>query len=268
VLGVLSATQGTYQGGKLVLIGVNPQPTWFTDRPARAAGTLDVPSLLDTFFKRQSPPNAAVVIDGAPASDDVAVVELKDPQYDAKAGTVAFAATLITQIDAARLAEHPSLAQFRARNDGALPAAFGASSMFLDSAPDTTLTPDEQKIQGLLDEVNTLVYNWETLRFSMEEHRGNDLNPGHACYNEWLDINTFVSGTYMTVIPQIKSLQAKVVAQNGVMNGGDLGTFNSYQANVQSGQNDYSQEDFDWTYPQQFDPPKNANSPPEYKCMS
>jgi hypothetical protein len=60
---------------------------------------------------------------------DVVVVELNDPVYDANADTLTFAATVLTD------EQTGALAAYSDKVDAALPAAFNACSVLIDDAP-------------------------------------------------------------------------------------------------------------------------------------
>jgi hypothetical protein len=132
VLLVAAAESGTFeQAGNnysLTLTGVDPQVTWFTDRPVRRAGAMEVQPALDGLFAAGAagPPNAALsVTDPASARVQVAVVELTDPDYDAAAGTLGFSARLLDQ-------PTHGLDYYAARAD-TIPAAFGQAELFIDN---------------------------------------------------------------------------------------------------------------------------------------
>lgn len=133
VLLVAAAESGTFeQAGdsnyRLSLAGVDPQLTWFTDRPVRRAGTMDVQPALDGLFTggASGPPNAALsVTDPASARELVAVVELTNPTYDVAAGTLGFSARLLDQ-------PTHGLEYYAQRGDS-IPAAFGPAELFIDN---------------------------------------------------------------------------------------------------------------------------------------
>ena len=170
VLGVVSARGGSFDGKRLTLTGVQPQVTWFSDRPAREAGLLPVSGLSEAFFARQVPPNAAVVIEGAPASRDVVVVELSKPRYDAKAHQFSFAAKQVAA-DRVFTGMHPRLSQFAARADAKIPTHFAESAVFVDTAPAVTETPDQALVAQLTDQFGSVTHTWSTLNWRFENCR-------------------------------------------------------------------------------------------------
>lgn len=152
VLGVLTANGGSFADGKLTLKDVDPRAVWFTDRPARRAGTDGIDAFTKLFFTGDDPPNAAVKVAGAPASQDLAVLELSKPSYDPDARTLSFAANTIPASEskrdtAQRVAAHPGIAEAIAGQDGSLPATFGAVSVFVDMAQQTVKTTENNPQQ-------------------------------------------------------------------------------------------------------------------------
>jgi hypothetical protein len=110
----------------LTLMGVSPQTIAFSDRPERIVGQVPMQKFLDGMcFGPQNPPNAAIVILDAKEDEDVAVVELFNPLYDAANQTLRYTARILEQ------ANH-SYAEFNERNDKKLPATFGPSAAFID----------------------------------------------------------------------------------------------------------------------------------------
>ena len=83
------------------------------------------------MFDPSDPPNAALVIQTEDGTTDVVVLELTEPVYDAAAGTMAYVAMVLegfAQLEAsgAGFTEQPLPA-------ASIPAAFGPSSLFIDS---------------------------------------------------------------------------------------------------------------------------------------
>lgn len=159
VLGVVSARGGSFDGKHLTLTGVQPQLTWFSDRPARRAGLLDTASLEEAFFARQVPPNAALVLDGSPASRDVVVVELSKARYDSNEHRLSFATKVVKPDDVFRVV-HPRLSEFADRSDAKIPKRFDASALFIDTAPASTQTPDQAAVAQLSSQFGTFEYDW------------------------------------------------------------------------------------------------------------
>ncbi|MFN8025035.1 MAG: hypothetical protein U0W40_01375 [Acidimicrobiia bacterium] len=159
VLAVVDAAGGRFDGRQLTLTGVRPQAVWFSDRPAREAGRLPVADLEQAFFARQTPPNAALVVDGASGARDVVVVELSKPRYDARSRTLRFVAEPVKADDVLR-AVHPRLAALADRADDQVTGKFGEASLFVDSTPAATLTPDQATVDQLVSEFQTESREW------------------------------------------------------------------------------------------------------------
>jgi hypothetical protein len=102
--------------------------TAFADHPGRVAGDV-TPQALVRDWKADGfaadPPNAALVVDGAPTDHDVMVVELTHPEL-AKSGALVF--------DAKRVPapKDGALAAFAPRADRSVASRFGGASLFVD----------------------------------------------------------------------------------------------------------------------------------------
>jgi hypothetical protein len=130
-----SGTWGPKEGGEgaftLTLSGVAGQTVYFSDRPERIVGLIPTQKLLDTLgFSPENPPNAAIVAtpDGSD-EQDILVIELLNPVYDADAGTLTYDATVLSDYGDPGLAH---LAQ--QQQDDELPESFGEGSLFIDNA--------------------------------------------------------------------------------------------------------------------------------------
>lgn len=217
LLGVLSADGGTFADGKLTLTDVDPRGVWFTDRPARRAGTEGIDAFTERFFAGDDPPNAVVEVTGAPSSKNLAVVELSDPAYDAKAGTVTFTAKLVpaggskTSV-AARVARHPGIAEAVTRQDGALPATFGAATVFLDDAPAAPVNQELQELAAEDARLQPIYFNAENVLRTAVNRYGRD------CMQDYL--NEIVS-VYVSVAGDVPRDLAKLQA-DAARNGGQI----------------------------------------------
>ncbi len=160
LLAVVNAPRGTFNKNRLTFEHVRSNVTWFTDRPYRDAGFFGVGNLVQLFFTRQSPPNAALEFVGAGGSHHVAIVEVSAPHYEAKAARLEFRAKPIAKSDTVSLAEHPWLSSFRRRSGSKIPRRFGTVVAFFDSAPASGQTSDEALVQKLSDEYEPLVPTW------------------------------------------------------------------------------------------------------------
>lgn len=215
LLGVLSAGGGTYADGKLTLTDVDPRGVWFTDRPARRAGTEGVDAFTKRFFGGGDPPNAVVEVADAPASKNLAVVELSKPAYDAQAQTMTFAAKLVPAGGSkaevgARMAKHPGIAEALTRQDGALPATFGAVTVFLDDAP---AAPVNQELQTLAAEdakLQPIFLNAQNVaRIAVDENN-------NGCLVEFEEDMAEVVVSLVGVVPKdLAKLQADAAANGG-----------------------------------------------------
>lgn len=136
---VLQATGGALDGSKLVLRGVETGVTTFTDRPQRSAGSLPLARFAGTWGKifGSVPPNAALQVQGAPQSRDVAVLELRRPHYDAADDTLTYSVKRL------RKTGDPALRTFDRRADGDAVKSFGRASLFIDDGEAAPLVPVE-----------------------------------------------------------------------------------------------------------------------------
>lgn len=121
---------GTYT---LTLTGAEAHTTYFSDRPARVVGLTPTQTFLDGLgFSPTNPPNAALVAQTA-AGQDILVIELLHPVYDAKAATLTYDAHVLANYGKRGLA---FLAQQQA--DDKFEATFGEGSLFIDDCADST----------------------------------------------------------------------------------------------------------------------------------
>jgi hypothetical protein len=115
----------------LTLMGISPQTVAFSDRPERIVVQAPMQKFLDGLcFSPQNGPNAALEILGAAENEDVAVVELFDPVYDAANQTLKYNLSLLEQ-------PNLSYALFNERADKALPETFGPAALFIDDCEDS-----------------------------------------------------------------------------------------------------------------------------------
>jgi hypothetical protein len=117
----------------LTLMGISPQTVAFSDRPERIVVQAPMQKFLDGLcFSPQNGPNAALEILGAAENEDVAVVELFDPVYDAANQTLKYNLSLLEQ-------PNLSYALFNERADKALPETFGPAALFIDDCKDSNV---------------------------------------------------------------------------------------------------------------------------------
>lgn len=126
------ASGGTLTGSKLVLRGVAPRVTTFTDRPTREASSLRTSSFVSGFGKtfRGDPPNAALQIDQGRRGRDVALLELRRPRYDRRRRTLTYAVKRLRQLERG---SSGTLRPFSRRADRGVRGRFGRSTLFIDS---------------------------------------------------------------------------------------------------------------------------------------
>jgi hypothetical protein len=113
---------------RLRLTGVSPRVTTFTDRPRRRAGSQGLEGFVGSWKANgfaADPPNAALVLDHAPASHDVALLTLSHPRYDRARQTLTYRAKPLRGRDTA-------LASFARRADPLKAGDLGAASLFVD----------------------------------------------------------------------------------------------------------------------------------------
>lgn len=257
LLGVVNASGGSYDDGTLTLTGVSPNGVWFTDRPARQAGTTSVEDLLPLFFDETAPPNAAVEF-SAGDEGGVAIVELTDPSWDDETGELSFDAEPIGDVDPDRLVEHPSLAAHVADNEGELPASFGPAALFIDSGHGLTpqeqgggLTPVESttttgpskpvnpKVVPDAAAVQTLAADTAAAQSTLEslipQFRNSIDEDPTTCKERVMDQTSIIYTNLLTVlVPQVTALQQDVTDNDGTLPASDDAAFESASSYLQS----------------------------------
>jgi hypothetical protein len=126
---LLQTEGGSISGSRLVLHGVQARVTSFTDRPRRSAGsplTRNLAADWGSIFGTVAP-NAALEVQGASRGEDVALLELRAPRYDAATRTLTFSVRRLSHTG------DPALKEFDRRADGDAVKKFGAASLFVDS---------------------------------------------------------------------------------------------------------------------------------------
>ena len=127
----LSPKQGEEGRYLLTLQQGGGQTLYFSDRPERIVGMLPTSQFLDGLgFTPANPPNAALVAETEEGGEEIVVVELFDPQYDAEAQSLTYEVRILLdqeRVDMAFMAvpageEHPG-------------ATYGASHLFIDDCP-------------------------------------------------------------------------------------------------------------------------------------
>lgn len=127
----ISAAEGTYH---LTLQGVAPQTIYFSDRPQRIAGGMALDKFLQRFpFGVENPPNAAIALSEPKSPDeDVVIVEMTKPSYDAAKKTLSYDVKVLKEASA-------NLAFFAKKLDERLPQKFDRVSLFIDDCSDAQL---------------------------------------------------------------------------------------------------------------------------------
>jgi hypothetical protein len=132
VLFVLEGQQAWTVGAddtlELTIAGVDPNVLFFSDRPARTAGTVASTELFagwEALDFRRDPPNAAVVMQDGPKGRRPTAVELGEPRYDDATATVTFPLSALSGQESSWLR---TLTQDRA-------ATHGSIDLFIDTSP-------------------------------------------------------------------------------------------------------------------------------------
>jgi hypothetical protein len=121
----------------LTLTGVDAHTIQFADRPSRYSGIIPTADLVEHWaaFFGDDPPNAVLVEhERGTGGTDSLVVTLTDPVYDATAGTLRYAVTLLDDEHAPDRLD--SLGRARHATP---PTAFDAASLFIDDATGTII---------------------------------------------------------------------------------------------------------------------------------
>ena len=114
ILAVQNAQSATFDGAgetfTLTMEGADETTVWFTDRPARRAGTLSTVSMLEKMFDPDDPdgpPNAAMVWP-SDEGQSVLAVELTSGSYDEESGTLTYEARALARHDGGLTHSGPS----------------------------------------------------------------------------------------------------------------------------------------------------------------
>ncbi|MEX2256467.1 MAG: hypothetical protein WEC34_13590 [Acidimicrobiia bacterium] len=113
---------------ELTIAGIDPAALFFSDRPARNAGTILSSELFegwDALDFEEDPPNAAIVMQEGPAGRRPTAVELGSPRYDAAAATVTLPLSALNGQESSWLR---ALTEDRA-------ATHGTIDLFIDTSP-------------------------------------------------------------------------------------------------------------------------------------
>lgn len=113
----------------LTLTGTAAQTVYFADRPERFFGLMSMQDYIDTINAEPTdPPNAALITrDPDSGAEDILIIELANPQYNASSATLTYDATMLTDYQQEGL----SSAAIR-QQDYDFPASFGHGGLFID----------------------------------------------------------------------------------------------------------------------------------------
>ena len=126
----------------LTMEGHTGNTVYFSDRPERIFGTAPTPQFLDGLgFSPDNPPNAALVTNDADGNEDILVVELVEPSYDAAADTVTYGVNILSDYEGGL-----GFAAGRAQDEDLAPT-FGAASLFIDDCSDEVILCDDSSGQ-------------------------------------------------------------------------------------------------------------------------
>ncbi len=105
LLFILHSKGGSYSQGRLTLNDVSKAVSYFSDRPIRKGGTMDVRKFLEGWSKEKknnftdNPPNAGVVsFDGVGKKYSEVPVELQSPEYDPASKTLSFEIKFLSDV--------------------------------------------------------------------------------------------------------------------------------------------------------------------------
>ena len=130
-----SVTVGDGADYLLTLSGHTGNTVYFSDRPERIFGEAPTQAFLDGLgFPAANPPNAALVTNDENGDEDILVVELFGPSYDATAGTVTYGVNILSDYEGSGLAHVADRQQ-----DEDLAPTFGEASLFIDDCSDVSV---------------------------------------------------------------------------------------------------------------------------------
>jgi len=135
---VQNANSGTFiksdnETYTLSLNDVSPQTIYFTDRPRKNVGQVEMQKFLDGLcFKSNDPPNAAIEILNGNKEEDVVIVELSDPVYNKTSKILKYTAKILNNIN-------HSLSIYNERRDKSIPTSFNEVALFIDDCSDVKM---------------------------------------------------------------------------------------------------------------------------------
>jgi len=131
---VQEAAGGSLVAGKngtmtLTLSGVRDDTVYFSDRPARVSGVIDTDLFVHcSMFSGTSPPNAALMLLGAPAENDTVIITISDPKYDKRNATLSYTAVKVPNYNGEGLQVYKTFA------DPGIAETFGRVMLFIDNS--------------------------------------------------------------------------------------------------------------------------------------
>ena len=141
----------------LTLTGAAASTVYFSDRPERIVGLTPTQRFLDALgFTPDNPPNAALVATQEGSEEqEILVIELLNPAYDAAVGTLVYEARVLADYG------EPGLAHLaRQQTDYELPAAFGAGSLFIDDCGDGSADCLDPYTNAVVGTISGLPFCW------------------------------------------------------------------------------------------------------------
>jgi hypothetical protein len=130
--GTLAPADGEAGRYTLTLAEGLGQTVAFSDRPERTVGAVPTGDWLSSFpFGDADPPNAALVTQTDETDTDVLIMELRQPRYDSDTRTATYDAQLLRDYERLGITFQQEPA-----DGSAVPASFGAASLFIDDCPD------------------------------------------------------------------------------------------------------------------------------------
>lgn len=126
----------------LTLNGGAAQTIYFSDRPERITGVVSMQLFLDGLgFTPQNPPNAALVIPQEDGLQEVVIIELMNPVYEADAAggpTLTYEARVLSAYYGEGLEHLASL-----QSGASIPETMENVSLFIDDCPDVSYCHDD-----------------------------------------------------------------------------------------------------------------------------
>ena len=153
--GTLTPLAGVKNGYSLVLKGVDPSTTWFTDRPYRDSGVLPSQTVAKAFAETRDPANIALVLHQSTQGTDTLVAIMRKSAYDVTSQTLTAELRLLSAQEqrevSAGLNRHVKRADMKA------PLNFQEASLFIDTSysgttPPTSTNPPNPQVGD--------VYSW------------------------------------------------------------------------------------------------------------